>query len=95
MSKETSLILRGVAILLMLWGHLFYLTENVNLCDCYIYIKQIPLVQLVCRATNPVPIFIILSGYGLFISHRRGKYNVWSKLISLFFHYWITLIIFV
>lgn len=95
MTKEESTILKGVAILLMLFLHLFNNIENVNLLDHYLYINNLPLSFILTRAASPVSWFIILSGYGLYITHHRGKYDIISKLKKLYIHYWISLLIFV
>ena len=95
MSKEESLIVKGVAILMMLYLHLFNQMTNVAICDNMIFIGNMPFTYILSRATNPVAFFIILSGYGLYVSHHRGTYKVWHKLKALYLHYWIALIIFV
>lgn len=88
-------MMKGVAILFMLFLHLFNQMSNVNLCDNFVTIGGNPLTYIFSRATSPVSFFIILSGYGLYISHHKGSYKVWLKLKNLYIHYWITLAIFV
>ena len=95
MDKNESTILKGVAILFMLFLHLFNQMSNVELCHNFLYIGETPLVHILSRATNPVDFFIILSGYGLYTVRIRGNYNVIKKLWNLYKHYWITLLIFV
>lgn len=95
MTKEESLIMKGVAILFMLFLHLFNQMTNVGLCENLIRVGDYPSVYILSRATGPVSFFIILSGYGLYISHKKGTYNVLSKLKGLYVHYWVTLAIFV
>lgn len=87
--------MKGMAILFMLFLHLFNRLENVDLCENILTIGGYPFVYILARAANPVPFFIILSGYGLYISHHKGTYNVLKKLRGLYLHYWITLLIFV
>lgn len=87
--------MKGVAIIFMLFLHLFNQLTNVGSCENLITIGDYPLAYILSRATSPVSFFIILSGYGLYISHHNGKYNVLSKLKGLYVHYWITLLIFV
>lgn len=95
MSREESLIIKGVAILLMLFYHLFNRSDYVDMCQSIMYIGDTPLVHILTKAANPVAFFIMLSGYGLYISHNKGPYNVWQKVKKLYIHYWITLMIFV
>lgn len=96
MTKEESLILKGVAILLMLFLHLFNNMANVNLCTTFLSIGDIPLVLILTRAANPVSFFLILSGYGMYIVVQKNpNYNVLRKLRNLYIHYWISLAIFV
>ena len=96
MTKIESLMLKGVAILFMLFYHLFNQMQNVNICNNYIYICDLPLVHILSRATNPVPFFLILSGYGLYTVRKKNpQYNIVNKVRNLYIHYWITLAIFV
>lgn len=96
MTKEESKIMQGVAILLMMYLHLFNQMTNVDLCQNFLYIGAIPFVNFFSRATNPVPFFLLLSGYGLYIvEHQRKDYNILRKIKNLYIHYWISIIIFV
>lgn len=96
MTKTDSLILKGVAILLMLYLHLFNQMQNVNTCANFLYIDDLPFVFILSRATNPVPFFLILSGYGLYTVRKNNpQYNIVKKMRNLYIHYWITLAIFV
>lgn len=95
MTREDSLIMKGVAILLMLFYHLFNRMDYVDMCHTMICIDGIPLVHILAKAANPVAFFIMLSGYGLYISHKKGSYKVWHKVKKLYVHYWLTLILFV
>lgn len=80
MTREESLIMKGVAILLMLFYHLFNRIDYVDMCQTIICIDNIPLVHILTKAANPVAFFIMLSGYGLYISHKKESYNVWQKV---------------
>lgn len=71
MSKQESLMMKGVAILLMVFLHLF----KINYADLYCSLFNIggtPLPAFIARMANPVPFFLILSGYGLYASHQVG-----------------------
>jgi uncharacterized membrane protein len=65
MSKEQTSIFKGIAILMMLWLHLFNSPNIVDSCVPLLFIGNVPLVHLLTRICSPVDIFIILSGYGL------------------------------
>lgn len=98
MQKETSTMLKGVAILMMLWLHLFNHTDITSNCTNYIYVSGQPLSYILTRLCNPVSLFIILSGYGLKSVYKRKRLqltNQLKRLFKLFLCYWITLLIFV
>lgn len=98
MSKEESTILKGIAILLMLFLHLFNKTTLPEMCHPMIYIGDTPLVHILTRATNPVDFFVILSGYGLAFLYQKETLNFRSqlrRLSKLYIHYWLILLVFV
>lgn len=94
MNRSDSQMMKGVAILLMIFLHLFNQMPNVDLCRNFIYIGNLPLVYVLTRAANPVAFFLILGGYGLYKVWLRGDKNRWSRLWKLMFHYWIILAVF-
>ncbi len=95
MTKQESQMMKGVAILLMLFLHLFNQLPNAELCHNLISIDGTPLVYILSRATNPVAFYLILGGYGLYKVNERGDRHRWSRVLKLFIHYWIILIVFV
>ena len=98
MSKEESTILKGVAILLMLFLHLFNKTNLSEICQPLLFVGDQPLVHILSRAANPVAFFIILSGYGLRFVYDQGKLDMKSqgrRLLKLYIHYWLILFVFV
>lgn len=57
MDNEQSIIIKGIAILMMLFYHLF-VTDNINeLCKSFIYINHLPLAHYLSHATYPVSFF--------------------------------------
>ena len=71
MSKEYTDYLKGVAILLMVFLHLFTNKESdVNL-GFLLSINDTPLIFYLTRICNPVPFFLILSGYGLYTIYNK------------------------
>ena len=95
MTRIESQELKGVAILLMLFLHLFNHEQEAIHCSNYFYINGTPLVHFMTRMANPVPFFVVLSGYGFYASYKKGDKNRWSRLLKLLSHYWLVLIIFV
>lgn len=95
MTKQETQMMKGVAILLMLFLHLFNQLPNVELCHNLISIDGMPLAHILSRAANPVSFFLILGGYGLYKVNERGDRRRWSRVLKLFIHYWIILLVFV
>lgn len=95
MNKNESKIMKGVAILLMVFLHLFNRESNVNLCHNLVYISGIPLTHILTRAANPVSFYLILGGYGLYKVWEKGDRHRWSRMLKLLIHYWIILLVFV
>lgn len=95
MTKEQSLQLKGIAILFMIWGHLFGNANHVLTAYLpWIVLDGIPLVSLISRAMGPVAFFLILSGYGLFRVNEKGEdKHRWSRIWKLLRTYWIVLAI--
>lgn len=91
MDKSTSNIVKGIAILFMLWLHLFNRMVNVELCDTFINIDGTPLIYLLTKATNPVAFFLVVSGYGLYLAFQKGDKNRYKRIATLIIHYWVIL----
>ncbi|MBR2589977.1 MAG: acyltransferase [Clostridia bacterium] len=104
--KHTNIV-KGIAILMLLWHHLF--SSNPNTFDRYVsvfWIKGIPVEVFIggfCKVC--VAIFMFLSGYGLFKSYTAFSQkekgikkdssfikNRWLKLMSPF---WFVYVVFV
>lgn len=73
MNKTESLQLKGIAILMMLFLHLFNTADRVELCNISIYFwNGKPLVLAMSRvAAFCVPIYLFISGYGLTCSYKK------------------------
>lgn len=99
MNKDETKNMQGAAILLMLFLHLFNNQARVeNLCGSYLVLGDSPLVFILSRAANPVPFFLILSGYGLSCINQKGTLTPRSqlrRLARLYFFYALTLLVFV
>lgn len=98
MNKDESKMMQGVAILLMLFLHLFNSDVRVNTwCSSFLTIGNDPLVFILSRAANPVSFFLVLSGYGLSCIYHSGKLTPRGQLrrISrLYFFYALVLLVF-
>lgn len=91
--RDTNAI-KGVAVVLLLWHHLFYSDNFIESFELHNIAEIISYYSKVC-----VAIFIILSGYGLNESWRTKKYSI-SKFYKknfkkLYFNYWLIWILFV
>lgn len=96
MTKENSLLLKGIAILMMLFLHCFNVGINKAICYEDIVISGYPLCDIIARCTSPVDLYIILSGYGLYYKYTKDKHIfVLRRLLKLYALYWLTLLIFV
>lgn len=99
LSLNDTMALKGVALLLLLWHHLFY-AGDMPVDD--IMIGHYPLVQTLgiwCKVC--VAIFVFLSGYGLTISAEKngGIGKLWQfykkRYLKLMINYWFIYLIFV
>lgn len=88
-------MMKGVAILLMLFLHLFNNLGFVDICHNLIFINGEPLVYILSRASNPVAFFLILGGYGLYKVNEHGDKHRWSRMLKLLLHYWLIMLVFV
>ena len=70
-NKETSKVLKGIAILMMVFLHLFNRDSQIDLYDSCFFINGHPLSQCFAGACNPDGMFLFLSGYGMFYSFKR------------------------
>lgn len=85
MTKEQSLQLKGIAILMMLWLHLFIGDGS----GIYYHIT---------KACNPVCFFLLISGYGYSYKCSHGSLTLGGtamKTLKLYGFYWLTMLIFV
>ena len=97
-SRAETNILKGVAIIMMLWLHLFLKESEVgNYADFNLPNGQ-PLAYFLTRLCTPVSFFLILSGYGLaylYYNNRLSPRTQVPRLLKLYIHYWLILLVFV
>jgi hypothetical protein len=98
-SLQKSNQLKSIAILMMLFLHLFN-QDYQGLFQPLIFIGKQPLsyyISLFCDAC--VPVFAFVSGYGLFFKYQESKSNYaksnFIRIRNLFSIYWIVLVLFV
>ncbi|WP_157765272.1 hypothetical protein [Prevotella intermedia] len=72
MSKETSLMLKGVAIFMMLFLHLFNSPNLLDSCHPLFFIGDVPIVSILTRVCKPVE-FFLMHNQSLRIKGNRGK----------------------
>lgn len=72
MTKQQTQFIKGIALLFMVWGHLFASPEITNKLQSLISIGGIPFESLICRGMGPVDFFLVVGGYGLFYLYRKG-----------------------
>jgi uncharacterized membrane protein len=83
MNKQESLMMKGVAILLMLFLHLFNHADVVaSRCINFCHIQGLPLANWLSHAANPVSYYLFLGGFGLAIVNRGGKMLINTKELS-------------
>lgn len=98
MSKEQSTLVKGLAILMMLFLHLFNSSDLASYCTPLLWIGNLPLVNIITRSCGPVGIFLLVSGYGLSYCYdhgRSGTSDNFKRIIKLYLYYWFILLIFV
>lgn len=94
MTRQETQIIKGIALIMMLWLHLFSNAEQTLLLDNFFVICGTPLSTLIARACPPVGFFVFCGGYGLYYTYRRGKDKHYlSRIVKLFIAYWLVLLI--
>lgn len=90
MTKESSGYLKGIAILMMVFLHLFNNLQNDMTLGYLLTIGDMPVIYYLTRMCNPVPFFLILSGYGLYSTYiKTGEVKPWKRVSNLYIHLWI------
>lgn len=100
--KDKSEITKGVAILMMMWLHTFGTEQSIGCYTSFWNIGGGNFENLLAKACNPVGLFMVLSGYGLYLSFLKsqGKVTLMQNLhqtthrtIRMYIPWWITLAI--
>lgn len=95
--KSESVQLKGIAIMTMVFLHLFNRAENVDLCNNSVYLFDIPLTsQLAKFAEICVPLYLFLSGYGLYILYLKSdNIKPLRRIFKLYLNFWTVFIVFI
>ncbi|MRJ07962.1 hypothetical protein EDL99_03540 [Ornithobacterium rhinotracheale] len=98
MDKTLTTKIKGVAILIMLFLHLFNKSKDYI---SFLKINGEPLFHLLSKYTMIcVPFYLILGGYGLYKTYEKNKNNIslkknFSRVFLLYCNLWIVLAVFV
>ncbi len=96
MTKQESVILKGVAILFMIYGHLFLYPEWGVMYEPLFQINSVSFECLLTRATGPVAFYLLLGGYGMYYIYQKKKEkNQLSRIRNLYINFWVVLLLFV
>lgn len=91
-------IVKGIALILLLWHHLFYLGNDAGLWYGFGDIGTAVITKTATMSKICVAIFLILSGYGLVVSensHQKGVAGTYERITKLLFEFWAIYILFV
>lgn len=81
---------------MMVFLHLFNHVEEVERCAFYLTVGDLPLVNWLTRAANPVSFYLFLSGYGLYYTWTTGKdLKPLNRSLKLYQVYWVSLLVMV
>lgn len=96
-SRAQSLQLKGAAILMMLFLHLFNTSERVAECQTYLnFLDGKPLVLAIAKATGMcVPIYLFISGYGFALARDFSLNKQWYRFRQLYGRYLLAFIVFI
>lgn len=92
--KEQSVELKGIAILMMLFLHLFNTLTRVEECTTFVnFINGKPLVYALARVAGLcVPIYLFVSGYGL---AKTADTATGKRILRLYKRYWYVFLAFI
>lgn len=98
LTKEQVKITKGLAILFMLFLHLFCRTDTAEYYNVYLRVGNTPLIYYFALFTEIcVAIYAFCSGYGLFYSFQNGRSGYGRKngyrILKLLCNYWIILLL--
>ena len=99
MQKSDTQLLKGIAILMMLWMHLFSDEATITHYTAFIpFFGDKPLTFALTKIVSScVPIYIFLGGYGLGITCRnsQGQMHNGRRALSLMVNFWTVCLLFI
>lgn len=98
MTKDETMMLKGIAILMMLFLHLFSNPSFADITTPLLWVGDLPFATIFTRCCNPVGFFLVCSGYGLAYAHLKSRLfygGQWKRVVKLYLNYWLILLIFV
>jgi hypothetical protein len=105
LTKDETLIMKGIAILMMIAYHLFYFPErlkNVSYISLFPFLINNNFVEYWITGFGQmcVSLFLFLSGYGLVLANKKIEYKIlWGnslkKIKSFYINYWIVFLLFI
>ena len=96
LSKDNSTIIKGIAICMMLFFHLFA-GNRTEWCTNLMYIGDTPFALWLSHACNPVSFFLLLAGYGLAYKYEKNELSPShqaSRCLYLYMTHWVVLAVF-
>ena len=96
MSKDYATSIKGIAILMMLYLHLFNDPTVTSHLFSLFTVCGYSLSYILTRAAGPVEFFLILGGYGLYATYKNGHdAHRFTRIVRCYEVYWLCLLIFV
>lgn len=98
-SKNNSLIIKGIAIIMMIVHHLFSFPDRIN--EDYISIYKLggmPIEYFIgIIGKCCVSIFLFIGGYGLYRTYESNVdyYSIFRRIYKMYLNYWMVFIVFV
>lgn len=90
MTKQETLIMKGIAFLMMILVHV-----DMSRSTQLLHIGGYSVLKIIKGGCSPVAFFLMLSGYGLMYVYEHGDSHHYGRILKLFVHYWCVLLLFV
>lgn len=97
-TKDTVVFVKGIAIMMMVYLHLFCWKEVIPLYTSSFFIGELPFAYCLSRTMSPTGIFLFLGGFGLYSKWHMTHYSYKKavlRLPKLYIVYWLIMMIFV
>lgn len=96
-TKDETLFLKGMALVLMQWHHLFGVTLEIDDPSRLLWLFGHPGFEVWLAGLGKicVPAFLFLSGYGLAVSGKKATGYYFRKIGALYRSYWLVFFLFI